>query len=54
MKKVLSDIVPFLIGAVIWFSFSESTTQLFDIFMSVLIGYGLLSLIRYFQGKQKG
>lgn len=54
MKKALSDIVPFLIGAVIWFSFSKSTTPLFDIFMSVLIGYGLLSLIRYFQGKQQG
>lgn len=54
MKKALSDIVSLLIGAVIWFSFSESNTQLFDIFMSVIIGYGLLSLVRHFQSRKQG
>ena len=54
MKKALIDIIPLLIGAVIWFSFSESNTQLFDIFMSVIIGYGLLTLARYFQSRKQG
>ncbi|EOG7610441.1 hypothetical protein ACVTEI_19105 (plasmid) [Vibrio cholerae] len=44
------EIVALLIGAVIWNSFTESNTRLFDIFMSVLIGYGLLLLFRHFKG----
>jgi len=54
MKKALNDIVPLLVGAVIWFSLSESNTQLFDIFMAVVVGYCLLSLVRYFQSRKQG
>ncbi|HGF7155714.1 TPA: hypothetical protein AB5C39_003885 [Vibrio mimicus] len=54
MKKLSIEIVALLIGAVIWNSFTESNTRLFDIFMSVLIGYGLLLLFRHFKSRNQG
>lgn len=54
MKKLSIEIVALFIGAVIWNSFTESNTRLFDIFMSVLIGCGLLLLFRHFKSRKQG